>query len=219
MASQYLPKESIEAAARRLLTDYGKKYSPFIEPPVDVCAIAESFLGLRLEYVDLEKKYGQDILGAITFEKQTVYINNALDPFEDEQREGRHNFTLAHEIGHWMLHRFDFLLPDPLRPYDSKLTILCRSQQKKDPREWQADQFATNLLMPRPMVQKTWREIHGNLVMDVGDISAFKGGDDLLASKKKHFALVKEFAQTFGVSAQAMRIRLADLQFVTDTNT
>ena len=210
----FYPKESLELQARQLLIDYGKKHSPFVEPPVDVCAIAECFLGLHLDYMDLEREYGKGILGAINFDKKTVYINTVLDPVENDGAEGRHNFTLAHEVGHWQLHRYEFLLPENLKDRDPRLSILCRKNQRKEPREWQADQFASYLLMPRSMVQKTWRERHGNLVMDVGSVDSFKQGNDLRAAMKDYYLLVKDFARIFAVSGQAMRIRLADLGFV-----
>jgi hypothetical protein len=55
MKAPYFPKGSLELQARQLLADYGKKFSPFLGPPIDICSIAESFLELHLEYMDLEK--------------------------------------------------------------------------------------------------------------------------------------------------------------------
>jgi Zn-dependent peptidase ImmA (M78 family) len=57
--------------------------------------------------------------------------------------EGRDRFTMCHELGHLILHR-DLALSrvDPSRP--SKL--YCNS-------EWQADKFASFLLMPRSLVE------------------------------------------------------------------
>jgi len=210
----FLRKESLELQVRQLLSKYGEKHSPFVEPPVDVCAIAETFLGLRLDYMDLEKEYGKGILGAINFEKKTVYINMALDPVENDGTEGRHNFTLAHEIGHWQLHRYEFLLPDNLKDRNSQLSILCRKAPGKEPREWQADQFASYLLMPKTMVQNAWRDRYGSRLLSVGDVDAFKRGDDLKAAFKDDYLLVKDVAQLFSVSGHAMRIRLVDLGLV-----
>jgi len=210
----FLRKEALELQARQLLSEYGEKHSPFVAPPVDICAIAETFLGLRLDYVDLEKEHGKGILGAINFEKKNVYINTALDPVENDGAEGRHNFTLAHEIGHWQLHRYEFLLPDNLRNRDSRMSILCRNDQRNEPREWQANQFASYLLMPKTMIQNAWRSRYGDKVLPVGDVEAFKRGDDLKAVFKDYYLLVKDFAQIFAVSGHAMRIRLVGLGLV-----
>jgi len=212
--STFLSKESLELQVRQLLSEYGKKHTPFIDPPIDICAIAETFLGLRLDYMDLAKEYGEGILGAINFEKKTVYINTTLDPVENDRTEGRHNFTLAHEIGHWQLHRYEFLLPDNLKNQEFQPSILCRATQWKDPREWQANQFASYLLMPKTMIQNAWRNSYGDNVLSVGDVEAFKRGDDLKAAFKDYYLLVKDFAQLFAVSGHAMRIRLVDLGLV-----
>ena len=58
--------------------------------------------------------------------------------------EGRDRFTMCHELGHLILHR-DLALSrvDPDRPPK----LYCNS-------EWQADKFASFLLMPRSLVQK-----------------------------------------------------------------
>jgi Zn-dependent peptidase ImmA (M78 family) len=210
----FFSKESLDIQARKLLSEYGKKHSPFVEPPVDICAVTETFLGLRLDYMDLEREYGEGVLGAINFEKKTVYVNTALDPVENDSAEGRHNFTIAHEVGHWQLHRHEFLLPENLRDNGPRPSILCRTAQKKEPREWQADQFASYLLMPRPMVQQAWRKRYGSRILPVGNVDAFKRGDDLQASLRDYYLLVKDFAHLFAVSGHAMRIRLVDLGFV-----
>ena len=78
-----------------------------------------------------------------------------------EGKEGRLAFTLAHEGGHWYLHR-------PLIEMDQvtatlfgkddvpkQPTIFCRSSQKKAAAEWQADRFAAALLMPAADVRAT----------------------------------------------------------------
>ena len=78
--------------------------------------------------------------------------------------EGRYRFTLAHEGGgHWRLHRRYFnanlgqacLFAGPVPP-----SVICRSSQAKDPVEWQADFYASCLLMPRNLVFAAWHAIY-----------------------------------------------------------
>jgi hypothetical protein len=45
-----------------------------------------------------------------------------------------------------------------------------------------------------------------------------KQGSDLKTAMKDYYLLVKDFAQIFAVSGQAMRIRLAELGFVSEKN-
>lgn len=57
--------------------------------------------------------------------------------------DGRSRFTLAHEIGHFLMHRTDshprMVNPKNLKPYENP--------------EWQADNFASELLMPVNLVK------------------------------------------------------------------
>lgn len=56
--------------------------------------------------------------------------------------EGRDRFTMCHELGHLMMHRgIAFSRIDPFRPPK----IYCNS-------EWQADTFASHLMMPSKFV-------------------------------------------------------------------
>ena len=77
--------------------------------------------------------------------------------------EGRYRFTLAHEGGgHWRLHRHLFakdpaqasLFGGPAAP-----SVVCRSSQAKERVEWQADFYASCLLMPRKLVFAAWDEM------------------------------------------------------------
>lgn len=61
------------------------------------------------------------------------------------QGEGRDRFTLAHESGHCILNRADM--------------ILCRNDVNRTPKpyenpEWQANEFASAILMPRDLIRK-----------------------------------------------------------------
>ena len=104
-----------------------------------------------------------DILGAIFFDERRIVIDESLDPEENPSKEGRYRFTLAHEGGgHWRLHRHLFakdpaqvsLFNEPASP-----SVVCRSSQAKEPVEWQADFYASCLLMPRKLVMAAWDEM------------------------------------------------------------
>jgi len=67
-----------------------------------------------------------------------------------EEHEGRYTFTVAHEIGHHVLHKdlYDAHISD-------RSQILCREQKKKPLIERQADRFAAALMMPRELVRNS----------------------------------------------------------------
>jgi Zn-dependent peptidase ImmA (M78 family) len=97
-------------------------------------------------------------------------------------------------------------------------TVVCRSSQAKERVEFQADLYASCLLMPRKRVMQAWRERFGNDFPRVvgrntpcdaverfaAAISAFSQDEAL-----EYFA--RPFAEQFLVSPIAMRIRLERL--------
>jgi len=138
-----LSDEDIEAAAERLLIEF-RAWSDAEELPIPVEVVLEHFLGYELEVSD-EGMFADPVcLGGIVFEDQTVTINASI---EDDL--GRYSFTLAHEIGHHVLHRefyYEHLA-------DGETKIICREVNTKPIIERQADRFAAALLMPAETVK------------------------------------------------------------------
>ena len=98
----YLKKEAIEDAAALLLSDYGKATGP----PIPVDEIIELHLKLTVEFRDMLKLLGGgDVHGALWVNDNLIGVDVGLDPDKFPRRRGRYHFTLAHEAGHWRLHR------------------------------------------------------------------------------------------------------------------
>jgi Zn-dependent peptidase ImmA (M78 family) len=158
-----------------------------------------------------------------------VLIDQHLYP-KDKLYIGRYLFSVAHEIGHWQLHR-PYLAKDSSRALvldaPSEPTVICRSSQRKEPIEWQADYFASCLLMPRRHVLDEWNE---HLKGGTGSVllAALRNGTIVTHSQAMVYAQRNEFgrgsehdqvcqqvilpiAERFGVSVQTMRIRLGEL--------
>ena len=86
--------------------------------------------------------------------------------------------------------------------------FVCRSSSKP-PEEWQADQFAACILMPRRLVLEAWERWRGapdEVALADLDIDH----DDEIALD----AFCRPLADLFQVSAQAMRIRLQGLELL-----
>ena len=141
----FLRSSEIDQAVADLLRRYGTWRNEPTKPPIDVDEIVEGYLGLVLEIADLKSLLGMpDVLGATWFEKRKVCVDQSL-----EGKEGRFAFTVAHEIGHWQLHRpllemEAMTLSLFLAAADAAPTVVCRARESKAPAEWQADQFAIN---------------------------------------------------------------------------
>jgi Zn-dependent peptidase ImmA (M78 family) len=227
----YLAREAIESAAATVLAEYGIKHGPVIQPPVPIDDIVELQLKLALQIMDLQRIFGfGDVHGAIWFRSQRVGVDQSLDPVQYPAKRGRYHFTLAHEAGHWQLHRHLYLRalnqPGLFADTDQKPDYVCRSSEKKKPVEWQADHFAANLLMPRDLVRQAWQDWRGNkdpiALDDVQDVrrriltaevlrrGAFKTGDRAADDMVLEYCS-RPLADKFQVSAEAMRIRLEEM--------
>jgi hypothetical protein len=161
----FLTRHHIEAESQSLLASYGAKYGLLSKAPIPVDEILNVYLKVTLDFDDLPKllRVNSDVFGATWIERQQVIIDQSLDPTNNPERIGRYNFTVAHETGHWQLHR-PFLLKDinqqTLFEQEHAPTVVCRSSEAKEPIEWQADFFAACLLMP-----KTFSSNRGELDM------------------------------------------------------
>jgi Zn-dependent peptidase ImmA (M78 family) len=233
----YLAEEAIERDAAALLAEYAQARRLVIVPPVPIEDIVEKYLKLGIEFDDTHKLFGvprsgrdADILGAIFFDHRRIVIDESLDPEENPAKEGRYRFTLAHEGGgHWRLHRHLFtndpaqsaLFGEPTLP-----SFVCHSSEARKREEWQADFYASCLLMPRKLVFAAWDAMFPDrkqrvlqpqtpinhpyieiprINYRIGDLDCSEPDNDALDR------IARPLAETFLVSPIAMRIRLEKL--------
>lgn len=171
--SRYVSEAKIRRAAEKLLGDASAE-----GPPVEVDDIARS-LGARVVRDALEA----DLSGVLHIVDGTprIAVNSA-------QSRARQRFTVAHELGHFVLHGSQTFV-------DRHSHFVFRRDQKaasgNDREEIQANMFAAEILMPRD-----W------LLHDAGDVAFDMGDDDAL----------RELARRYGVSQLAMAFRIANLR-------
>lgn len=123
------------------------------EPFVDVFSIAQGE-GLSVKFIEFPKKF-DNVAGYLDPEEKSIVVNKSQQP-------NRQTFTVAHELGHYILEH---------KPSDySVLLRMPVAKDKKTPQEKEADVFAANLLVPREMLLVTMQRYSLN-----------KGNVDLLA--------------------------------------
>jgi len=113
-------------------------------PPVDVEGICK-VLGITIQITDLteiEKTHKGDISGALvtTPEYSTILVNDT-DPY------ARQRFTIAHELGHYVLHH-----------NDESDGVFISFRGASNPEERAANRFAADLLMPKDILRKSHAE-------------------------------------------------------------
>lgn len=234
----YMSDEAIEKDAQALLADYARERGTPIEAPIPIDDIIEKHLKIGIEFDDTHRLFGvprsgigfdPDILGAIFFDQKRIVIDESLDPDANPAKEGRYRYTTAHEVGHWRLHRGLFG-KDPaqtslLEP-NAAPSVVCRTSQAKERIEFQADLYASCVLMPRKLVFAAWDEAfpdHKQRVLQPAtpiehpfvEIARFEcripGAEFTETDDQALDSFAKPFAEQFLVSPIAMRIRLERL--------
>ena len=230
----FLTDRNVADEVASLLAEYGNTFTPVLEPPIPVDEIVELYFELELELMDMKAEFKvDDVHGALWVNKRKVGIDQSLDPDENPRKLGRYRFTLAHEAGHWRLHRrlfqkraanqLNLVAGNAERP-----EYICRSSDR-EPIEIQADMFAATLLMPEAMVRRVWHEQNGSSeplsldeirekqdLMDiclVNSRSHFKEGDDSEVESIIEVAVLP-MAAAFEVSPPAMKNRLKKLKLL-----
>lgn len=156
-----------------------------VKSPVPVEKIAKK-LGAKVRYSPMDN---EDLSGMIFMKEGIPIIGvNAL------HHPNRQRFTIAHEIGHLVLHKHIF---EKSVHVDTKFFALKRDQKSTsgtDDIEIQANAFASELLMPGKFIEAMIDEVFGN---DVFDIESGK--------------MLEKLASKFKVSRDAMQFRLMRL--------
>ena len=91
--------ESEKLADEFNLTYFSANNENSITLPVPVEDIAEHYLGYQIDFVNEGLFSDPEILGGIDFDENKIYVNASV-----EDHDGRYAFTIAHEIGHHVLH-------------------------------------------------------------------------------------------------------------------
>jgi Zn-dependent peptidase ImmA (M78 family) len=161
---------TIREEATKLLGKYG-----ITRPPVPVEMIAES-LGARVRYSPHEGELAGMLMRG---NGQIVIGVNSLHHIN------RQRFTIAHEIGHLLLHKGDVHIDRSFRVHRRDAV----SSMAIDPDEIEANRFAAELLMPFDMIASDLAELID--VEDEGEI--------------------RRLADKYQVSVQAMTHRVTNL--------
>lgn len=129
--------KAAEKKARQVLEE-----NSIIQPPIIPSDIANNY-GLMLLYADFSDQYS-DVAGFLDIDKKTIFVNNNDAP-------NRQTFTIAHELGHWLLHR------EIIKKDSSKYSVFLRrplDSKENDFMEKEANCFAANLLVPKEFLLK-----------------------------------------------------------------
>ncbi len=153
---------------------------------------------------------GNEILGKIDLNNRKIYITNVL-----QKDTPRWRFTVAHEIGHLLLHRNLNLSSFDIEHMDTEEIINWIKPANKiyssvNRLEWQANSFASSLLLPRELVYNIIA-----LKIKELDIRKFDNGiiylDEQQCNVQTYQNILYSMKNKFNVSFQVINYRLAQL--------
>src|SRR3989338_9946631 len=166
--------------------DLAQKYNPEGYSPFPFDKVESDSKDLKVLFSD---KMDSNISGTILYDKDSkdfVILINKLKP------DTRVHFTVAHEMGHYFLHKETIIKNESVIDgdtyLDSSQNILYRSDliENRGRLETEANNFAASLIMPEHLVRKVWNKLED----------------------------VEECANIFKVSVSAMSIRLERLRLI-----
>lgn len=192
MVKSYISPDEIEKTAQTFI----KKYHPINTLPIPIEEIIEFHLEIDIiPTPDMMDTTGVD---AVT-SHHLKQIN--IDRAQLESRPNRARFTLAHEVGHIILHR-EFIESQNFQNEKSWRKFVLNDLHR-DPMEVQANMFAAFVLIPADHLRREYELAKTDLVKH----PAFKL-KDLPAKKILAPYLAKPLAQKFETSEEAMTNRL-----------
>lgn len=164
------PTPEPAAAARALLRDFEHRYEAVEAPPVPVERIAIALLGLYIDEADdLRSLPGAPagrgrLSGMLDAEEMIVWVDRG----EGRRSPGRRRFTIAHEVGHLLLHVpvfHEVFCDQPADIQEVEEDPPAPASELPEPRrrERQANVFARELLMPESLVDEEARATGFNL--------------------------------------------------------
>ena len=198
---QWMKTEDIENKANEILLATQSRLKTLPSRSVDPSSIAD-FLYLGIIYEKIPSDNSGKIAARIFPSQKLIEINEDIPSLKQET--GFAAFTIAHEIGHWVLHinkdevngltKQQELALDVFKEPD---TFLCRSSsgETSDKREWQADYFAGSLLMPHTLLKEI---VNGKNLQNLTHL--------------------RKIAEDLGVSLPALRVRLQKIGWIHTSN-
>ena len=221
----HIALQHIEKAARQLAhAIYQQRDSLWPEgapdDPVQLLDPEKAFYLLGYQYQEVDSlgeiKPGLEVTGIIDKDNRRVTSSRRVLPLV-------RNFTMAHELGHAIMHRQSGLHRD--QPIDGGAAI------KRDPIEKEADYFAACFLMPEKLVRSVFAQRFPDEVLNheglhfllnhhndkkiEKQLKTTRGLSRALASLDRiNGHAVLSLAQYFKVSVEALAIRLEQLGLV-----
>jgi Zn-dependent peptidase ImmA (M78 family) len=193
LKAPYIPVNTIHEKA----DEFRKKYTDGTIP-IDIERIVEFSLGLSIQ--PIPGLYEIDEIECfILTDFKTIVVDE--DRYTKESYQPRFRFSLAHEVGHYVLHQALYKQLEFTSEEEYMQVINDIPPIEYHWIEWQADEFAGRLLVPPDILRQEF-ELAKEIAMKEG-----LSKDALKSSEAADYLAVK-ICRKFHVSRQVINIRL-----------
>jgi len=245
---RFLTKSRIAAIACEMLQKNGLSDQTY-RPPTRVELLVENEPGIdyRIEKLRCDRHENPLVLGLTGWDEhgdRQIVVNSVLADSDRRSDEARFNFTLAHEFFHAVEHlplaakaggpplaRSQVFVEGASTKSDSVAERVVSSWARRsggsrqlttdeDWREWQANTFASELLMPDWAVRAEFRERVGlDKLLLTNGTNLRESALAVAGARQFDLRFFEEtLATLFAVSRQAMAIRLLQLRLVEEVD-
>ncbi len=201
-----LTKEDIENHAMQILESINPKIISEAYP-LSVKQL-ENFLREREEVKLVDFVDNDSLLGWCDIKASTIGINKLV------VGSGRHLFILAHEYGHFHLHQKLQIGQNSYDQFsDSEYNFRKNSHDLKNPKnwiEWQANYFASSLLLPKPQFLARLWKTQDSLQLRRGKYYL----DDQFHNRQDFMELTKKMAYFFNVTKTSIIYKMYDMELL-----
>lgn len=184
-------------------------YTDGVVPLATICEFLSEENGLEVQH---NSSLDSGVLGTISF-------NPLLIKVDDKQAGSAHRtrFTLAHELGHSLLNHHRYMLKEVCHETDVDLDRPREVGLKDIVRmEWQANYFASWLLLPTENLRKTFLiEAARRRLVDRGYGLLYM--DNQQCNVDTYYAVTTSIMNKFCVSRSVVRIRLKELGLLNES--
>ena len=173
-----IKNEKLKLAAKKG-EDIAERFNPITNIPFPFEEIVDTYDDLKLGFADLsstEISGDEDLSGLIWYNRDE---SKFVIVIEKDKPKNRQYFTIAHELGHYFLHKE--VLKEKSFVADGDVMLYRLDNGLSNLQESQANHFAASLLMPERRVREAWKYFDED---------------------------IKKCAELFSVSLTAMSIRL-----------
>lgn len=193
------------ANIRSVADSFRDKYLPTDKIPTDIDLVIEKAGIFIIPVPDMKRRCGKD--ACVSADLEEIFVS--YDPTRRSgQPDLRTNFTLAHELGHIVMHA------DYFRAFAASLgqhsdavawakAVLSQGTTITASRiEWEADEFAGRILVPPRLLQAEYDRLLTRLNTDTPRLLSV-GNDDVVRGY-----LAPHLNRKFAVSTQVIECRL-----------